>query len=203
MIEAVHARCAATATRSGVAAGRARSRRGSRPTATTETARRSRAGSRGSSSAAERRRRAGRDAVGPRRRGRAARRPTTSTPRQRRAAREAAPRASCEPRSSAPRASSRTRASSTRRRPRSSQAEREKLERYERELGGALSASAAVGDRRTLEDAERYLLGLELFGMRFGLDRMRRLMTALGSPQRALRARSTSWAPTASPRRRA
>jgi dihydrofolate synthase / folylpolyglutamate synthase len=35
----------------------------------------------------------------------------------------------------------------------------------------------------TLEEAERYLLGLELFGMRFGLDRMRRLMTVLGSPQ--------------------
>jgi dihydrofolate synthase/folylpolyglutamate synthase len=35
----------------------------------------------------------------------------------------------------------------------------------------------------TLAEAERYLLGLELFGMRFGLDRMRRLMTALGSPQ--------------------
>jgi dihydrofolate synthase/folylpolyglutamate synthase len=35
----------------------------------------------------------------------------------------------------------------------------------------------------TLEEAERYLLSLELFGMRFGLDRMRRLMTALGSPQ--------------------
>jgi dihydrofolate synthase / folylpolyglutamate synthase len=35
----------------------------------------------------------------------------------------------------------------------------------------------------TLADAERYLLGLELFGMRFGLDRMRRLMTVLGSPQ--------------------
>ncbi len=35
----------------------------------------------------------------------------------------------------------------------------------------------------TLEDAERHLLSLELFGMRFGLDRMRRLMTALGSPQ--------------------
>jgi dihydrofolate synthase/folylpolyglutamate synthase len=34
----------------------------------------------------------------------------------------------------------------------------------------------------TLEHAERYLLGLELFGMRFGLDRMRRLMTVLGSP---------------------
>jgi dihydrofolate synthase/folylpolyglutamate synthase len=34
-----------------------------------------------------------------------------------------------------------------------------------------------------LAEAERYLLGLELFGMRFGLDRMRRLMTVLGSPQ--------------------
>lgn len=33
-------------------------------------------------------------------------------------------------------------------------------------------------------DAERYLLGLELFGMRFGLDRMHRLTTALGMPQR-------------------
>jgi len=32
--------------------------------------------------------------------------------------------------------------------------------------------------------AEAHLLGLELFGMRFGLERMRRLMTALGSPQR-------------------
>jgi dihydrofolate synthase/folylpolyglutamate synthase len=37
------------------------------------------------------------------------------------------------------------------------------------------------------EQAERYLLGLELFGMRFGLDRMRRLMTALGSPQEQFR----------------
>jgi dihydrofolate synthase/folylpolyglutamate synthase len=36
-----------------------------------------------------------------------------------------------------------------------------------------------------LEDAERHLLSLELFGMRFGLDRMRRLLTALGSPQEA------------------
>jgi dihydrofolate synthase/folylpolyglutamate synthase len=35
----------------------------------------------------------------------------------------------------------------------------------------------------TLEQAEDHLLGLELFGMRFGLDRMRRLLTALGSPQ--------------------
>jgi dihydrofolate synthase/folylpolyglutamate synthase len=35
----------------------------------------------------------------------------------------------------------------------------------------------------TPEEAERYVLDRELFGMRFGLDRMRRLMTALGSPQ--------------------
>ena len=34
------------------------------------------------------------------------------------------------------------------------------------------------------ERAREHLLSLELFGMRFGLDRMRRLMTALGSPQR-------------------
>jgi dihydrofolate synthase / folylpolyglutamate synthase len=40
---------------------------------------------------------------------------------------------------------------------------------------------------RSAEDAERYLLGLELFGMRFGLDRMRRLMTVLGSPQERFR----------------
>ena len=32
--------------------------------------------------------------------------------------------------------------------------------------------------------AEDHLLGLELFGMRFGLDRMHRLTTALGMPQR-------------------
>ena len=36
----------------------------------------------------------------------------------------------------------------------------------------------------TPEQAERYLLSLELFGMRFGLDRMRRLMTALDHPER-------------------
>ncbi|MGN6189734.1 MAG: bifunctional folylpolyglutamate synthase/dihydrofolate synthase [Conexibacter sp.] len=35
-----------------------------------------------------------------------------------------------------------------------------------------------------LPDAERYLLGLELVGMRFGLDRMRRLMTTLDQPER-------------------
>jgi dihydrofolate synthase/folylpolyglutamate synthase len=37
------------------------------------------------------------------------------------------------------------------------------------------------------EDAERWLLGREMFGMRFGLDRMRRLLTALGSPQERFR----------------
>ena len=40
----------------------------------------------------------------------------------------------------------------------------------------------------TLERAEAHLLSLELFGMRFGLERMRRLLTVLGSPQRAFRA---------------
>jgi dihydrofolate synthase/folylpolyglutamate synthase len=34
------------------------------------------------------------------------------------------------------------------------------------------------------KQAEEYLLSLELFGMRFGLDRMHRLMTVLGLPQR-------------------
>jgi dihydrofolate synthase/folylpolyglutamate synthase len=37
------------------------------------------------------------------------------------------------------------------------------------------------------ERAEEHLLGLELFGMRFGLERMRRLLTVLDSPQRAFR----------------
>jgi dihydrofolate synthase / folylpolyglutamate synthase len=36
----------------------------------------------------------------------------------------------------------------------------------------------------TEAQAERRLRSLELFGMRFGLDRMRRMMTALGSPER-------------------
>jgi dihydrofolate synthase / folylpolyglutamate synthase len=40
----------------------------------------------------------------------------------------------------------------------------------------------------SLDRAEEHLLGLELFGMRFGLERMRRLLTALGSPQSAFRA---------------
>src|SRR5687767_6138209 len=36
----------------------------------------------------------------------------------------------------------------------------------------------------TFREAEAYLLDLELFGMRFGLDRMHKLMTVLGMPQR-------------------
>jgi dihydrofolate synthase/folylpolyglutamate synthase len=36
----------------------------------------------------------------------------------------------------------------------------------------------------TYAQAEAYLLDLELFGMRFGLDRMHKLMTVLGMPQR-------------------
>jgi dihydrofolate synthase/folylpolyglutamate synthase len=36
----------------------------------------------------------------------------------------------------------------------------------------------------SIEDAERYLRSLELFGMRFGLDRMHRLMTTLDQPER-------------------
>src|SRR5215210_7780838 len=43
-------------------------------------------------------------------------------------------------------------------------------------------------DAWTVQDAERWLLGLELFGMRFGLDRMGRLMAALGDPHERFRA---------------
>jgi hypothetical protein len=39
-----------------------------------------------------------------------------------------------------------------------------------------------------LEDAERRLLSRETFGVRLGLDRMRRLLAALGDPQERLRA---------------
>jgi dihydrofolate synthase / folylpolyglutamate synthase len=40
----------------------------------------------------------------------------------------------------------------------------------------------------SLDRAEQHLLSLELFGMRFGLERMRRLLTVLGSPQERFRA---------------
>jgi dihydrofolate synthase / folylpolyglutamate synthase len=43
-------------------------------------------------------------------------------------------------------------------------------------------------ERASSDAAERWLLERELFGMRFGLDRMRRLLTVLGSPQDAFRA---------------
>lgn len=39
----------------------------------------------------------------------------------------------------------------------------------------------------TYAEAERWVLDLEVFGMRFGLERMRRLMTVLGSPQERFR----------------
>ncbi|SEH13918.1 bifunctional folylpolyglutamate synthase/dihydrofolate synthase [Thermoleophilum album] len=45
----------------------------------------------------------------------------------------------------------------------------------------------AMAGAPTYREAERWLLGRELFGMRFGLDRMRKLLTALGSPQRTFR----------------
>jgi dihydrofolate synthase / folylpolyglutamate synthase len=54
--------------------------------------------------------------------------------------------------------------------------------------GAAGAVSGPAGQRAgagwTPERAERHLRSLELFGMRFGLERMRRMMTALGSPQR-------------------
>ena len=40
----------------------------------------------------------------------------------------------------------------------------------------------------TLEQAQEHLLSIELFGMRFGLERMRRLLAELDSPQERLRA---------------
>src|SRR5450755_5109656 len=46
------------------------------------------------------------------------------------------------------------------------------------------SAGGGRGTPWSQAQAERHLQSLELFGMRFGLDRMRRMMTVLGSPQR-------------------
>ena len=51
--------------------------------------------------------------------------------------------------------------------------------------GSSAGTSGTSGTSRWSEErAERELRSLELFGMRFGLDRMRRMMTALGSPER-------------------
>ncbi len=49
---------------------------------------------------------------------------------------------------------------------------------------GASGGGSPGGQPWSGERAERHLRSLELFGMRFGLDRMRRMMTALDSPQR-------------------
>ena len=46
-------------------------------------------------------------------------------------------------------------------------------------------SGGSVSKRWSPEHAERHLRSLELFGMRFGLDRMRRMMTVLDSPQRS------------------
>ncbi len=46
-----------------------------------------------------------------------------------------------------------------------------------------MNARTGGGASWTEAQAERKLRSLELFGMRFGLDRMRRMMTALGSPE--------------------
>jgi dihydrofolate synthase/folylpolyglutamate synthase len=43
--------------------------------------------------------------------------------------------------------------------------------------------TSSAGSGWSAARAEEHLLALELFGMRFGLERMRRLLTALGSPQ--------------------
>ncbi len=50
-----------------------------------------------------------------------------------------------------------------------------------------MGAPAAQPTAWTRADAERWLLDLELFGMTFGLERMRRLLTVLGSPQERFR----------------
>lgn len=58
-----------------------------------------------------------------------------------------------------------------------------------RSHAGAREEGQTWSEERTWsgERAERHLRSLELFGMRFGLDRMRRMMTALGSPERRFR----------------
>ncbi len=57
------------------------------------------------------------------------------------------------------------------------------MTRAGRAAGTAAGAGAGAARTQSAQDAERWLLSLELFGMRFGLDRMRRLMTALDAPQ--------------------
>jgi dihydrofolate synthase / folylpolyglutamate synthase len=52
---------------------------------------------------------------------------------------------------------------------------------------GPSTADVSAAGLWTPARAEAHLRSLELFGMRFGLDRMRRLLTALGSPQQRFR----------------
>ena len=54
--------------------------------------------------------------------------------------------------------------------------------------GNEQSLPAEPGAHARQEHAEGTLRSLELFGMRFGLDRMRRMMTVLGSPERSFEA---------------
>ena len=54
--------------------------------------------------------------------------------------------------------------------------------------GNEQPTTAGAGARARQQHAEGQLRSLELFGMRFGLDRMRRMMTALGSPERSFEA---------------
>ena len=49
-------------------------------------------------------------------------------------------------------------------------------------------APSTAGTSTRQQQAEGQLRALELFGMRFGLDRMRRMMTVLGSPERSFEA---------------
>jgi dihydrofolate synthase/folylpolyglutamate synthase len=57
-------------------------------------------------------------------------------------------------------------------------------QRSGQQLGGNSARGGAGVARWSERRAEEHLRSLELFGMRFGLDRMRRMMTVLGSPQR-------------------
>jgi dihydrofolate synthase / folylpolyglutamate synthase len=57
----------------------------------------------------------------------------------------------------------------------------------ERTGAGLPTGNPSRGPAWSGERAERHLRSLELFGMRFGLDRIRRMMTVLGAPQRRFR----------------
>ena len=92
-------------------------------------------------------------------------------------------RSSAARRSPASRASSPTRGSSPRRPERGRPGRARQAGDAQEGAGRALMSGAW-----TLGEAEEHLLSLELFGMRFGLERMRRLLTALGSPQERFRA---------------